>query len=223
MSVRKSNIYSDSQLEAFKTIRPIIRETFSDELCNDSLLEQIEFVEDFYKQGNNELPAQLVIYYTNGENDEDGKRVIHEMAHVMPEGFGEDHKARWATLRALGEKFMKDGDGSGKKCAPLAVFSNVEAWMVEKIPNEVPLDEVTRPSEDPNRIEIVASAGMTMDNRHNGAFFKIMRNEDGQLDHLAKYKTNPFMDDEDDESMKTENILLGAFWEGCAMAGRKSE
>jgi hypothetical protein len=104
------------------------------------------------------------------DKKEDGKRLAALVG--MPEMPGTTDE-RCQLMMALGAKLASD------KMRPVAAVSIFESWA--SIGDASSIDPAVRPSEDPNRKEVIAFAGMTADGRTSMSYVDIVRGADGGI------------------------------------------
>ncbi|MCA9875150.1 MAG: hypothetical protein H6659_00730 [Ardenticatenaceae bacterium] len=149
------------------SLRQVGRELINDADFNHLLLETLDWAREYIEEQESIDPHMLIFY---GD----------------PEGF------QWTALTApaLTEDVVVGmAEIAAEVDAPLAaVFLVTEAWMTPKT-NDPDLP----PEDDPESIEVVLIAGITLDLRQNRTILKLER-RDGRL-HAGEVLSQPFIDD----------------------------
>lgn len=114
-------------------------------------------------KGDTSLSPVVFVFYK--EIEEEMQIGDTKLAVLVIANDFNDSDTKRATLRQIGEMCY------GKQWFPIAAFLGSEAWMGHDIN--------LRPSEDPNRVEIITLAGISMDGDYTkGRMAKLVRAED---------------------------------------------
>lgn len=146
------------------------------------------------------MPKLFAIMSKDGKPGGELERAIVMM--VNPDF--EDTDKKWETFRAMGFKFAEENHNV------IAIYQCTEAWVSQQEKKED--GSFQRPSEDPNRMEAIILAGLTVDGRSNLATIPFER---VTKDKIIFTKTaQVFKYDEKAEDQQFQNNLLGEFFKG---------
>lgn len=171
-------------------IKQMAEAVMSDKEFSQALHDVVSFVQGYFdKEQSKGMPAALHVFTRHRFGDSPERIVI--LLENFPPPIGA-LISRYELMRIAGAKYFEEfvkAKPSGKKCYPLAVFINSEAWarMEEKKENIKSFEEAKASikhrdfltAED--KQEVLISAGMTLDNRNNLALSKINRLQDDTI------------------------------------------
>lgn len=183
--------------------KAMTQDMMSDDQFNELLYEQVELHRKYFVEKPSESFMPQMDIWLKERFEGEPERVLVAIANMGDE--------RFKMMHMLGAKFYDEYGTKGKH--PVALFFTSEAWTRGIKPGEDP-ETAVRPSQSPDRQEVLITAGLTIDQRTNMAMISMERDKDNNI-VLGGASVTPW---KEGSASKIDAALPRSFYEGYARA-----